>query len=103
MKPLILGKLNLHDLARIAPTCKYFQTACVNRAIEERAALIATAVEAYGEDVFSGFVTAVQRALRGLSPCPGLDCEQNIGKGEDSINILIGGPGGPRNASGEEV
>lgn len=97
VKLVILGKLTLRDLARSAPVCREFWTACRSRPAEERAALIAAAVEACGEGVFSAFVKAVQRAMLGLSPCPGLaSCN-------GSRNILIDSLGEARYAGWEDI
>ncbi len=72
VRPLILGKLNLRDLARAAGTCREFHGACHNRAAEDRAALIAAREEADGKLFFHKFVTAFRRAMVGFSPSPGV-------------------------------
>jgi hypothetical protein len=68
----ILSKLSLREVARTAPTSRDFQQACVSRAAEERAKLIALGKEAYGRAVFFSILKAVRRSLRGLSPFPEL-------------------------------
>lgn len=45
--------------------------------------------------MFSGFVTAVQRAMLGLRPCPGLASHDGV--------ILISNPGGARHATLDDV
>jgi hypothetical protein len=75
VRPLILGKLNLRDLARAAGTCREFQQTCHSHAAEECAALIAAREEADGKLFFPKFVAALRRAMFGFRPSPGLLCD----------------------------
>ncbi len=91
VRGLILSKLSLRDLARAGGTCRDFEEAYFGRVAEERARLIALGKEAYGEGMFCGIVTTVQRAMCGLDPCPGVELD------------LRKGTGGCINAAGETL
>jgi hypothetical protein len=62
-----LEHLSVRDLAGAAATCRDFQKAYLDLAAEERANLIASAEDAFGEGLFSGFVLVLRRALLGLT------------------------------------
>jgi hypothetical protein len=72
MRELVLSKLSRADLARPAGTCREFREAFRSRAAQEQAALIALAEEKYGRGQVKGIVRAIQRAMCGLEPCPGI-------------------------------
>ncbi len=72
VRQIILSKLPLPDLTKSARTNQEFWQEFLTRGAECRARFIAIGEEAYGEPFFAGIVTAVQRALCGLDPCPGV-------------------------------
>jgi hypothetical protein len=71
LRPLILGRLSVPELARAARTCREFQSAYIGGVAEERARLIALGRQTYGEAMFNAIVRASQRALCGLDAFAG--------------------------------
>jgi hypothetical protein len=72
VRPLILSKLSLRDLASAAPTCREFQRENRSRLAEEWARLIAVGEQTYGKTVFSAFVQAVRQLMASKDALPGL-------------------------------
>jgi hypothetical protein len=99
-----LEHLSVRDLAGAAATCRDFQKAYLDRAAEERANLIASAKDAYGDGVFSGFVAGFQRAMLGLTAFP----DDMYKEGESEVDeatcgaMLITNVGEPEYATPKE-
>jgi hypothetical protein len=72
VRRLILSKLNVRELARVAPTCQEFRQACVAQMAMHRADIIAAGRQTLGDNMFSNLVSALQWAMCNLDPCPGL-------------------------------
>jgi hypothetical protein len=78
VKRTILSKLPLPALARAATVCKELRDAYVERVEKERAGLIAAGEKPFGKEMFSTLVTALQRSMCGLGPCPHAQCESPV-------------------------
>jgi hypothetical protein len=75
VRPIILNKLPLRDLASAASTCREFQGAFRSRLVEEWARLISVGEETYGKHRLSSFAKAVGQLMVSRDGYPGLSPE----------------------------